>query len=229
MEEAGKVRRGYFVAGLGAAQFALPGAVDRLRALREARAERAAVVVLAAADPAQPYGAALPWPDGAGRPSRAAGAYVVLVDGAPAAFLERGARSLVTFDVDAVAWADALASLVKDGRLRKIELAPHRRRTGRATRPTPRRLRDAGFADGYRGLTAPGLRTRMPEGDTIHRTAATLASRAGGTTLTRFEAPRARRAAAPAARASAIESVEARGKHLLIGFAGGCTLHTHMR
>src|SRR5207245_7968897 len=64
LEEAGKVRRGYFVAGLGAAQFALPGAVERLRSLRESPTnedDEPATVVLAAADPAQPYGAALPW------------------------------------------------------------------------------------------------------------------------------------------------------------------------
>ena len=62
MEEAGRARRGYFVAGLGAAQFAMPGAVDRLRAAR-ATPRPATVQTLAAADPAQPYGAALPWPE----------------------------------------------------------------------------------------------------------------------------------------------------------------------
>src|SRR6185436_11174826 len=88
MEEAGRVRRGYFVAGLGATQFALPGADDRLRALRD-RSEAPFTTVLAATDPANPYGAALAWPerpaeDGAAsaRPQRAAGASVVLVDGA---------------------------------------------------------------------------------------------------------------------------------------------------
>jgi ATP-dependent Lhr-like helicase len=154
MEEAGTVRRGYFVAGLGAAQFAMPGAVDRLRAAREPGEEP--VLVLAAADPAQPYGAALPWPaDGAGRPARAAGAYIVLVDGVLAAFLERGARSLTTFGVDPSAWVDALASLVKDGRLRRIELV---RIDGEPSAGSPhaQRLRDAGFADGYRGLVLRG-------------------------------------------------------------------------
>ena len=152
MEEAGKVRRGYFVAGLGAAQFALPGAVDRLRSMREAEPN---VTVLAAADPAQPYGASLDWPDSAGRPSRAAGAYVVLVDGAPAAYLERGARSLATFGVDPSRWADALASLVKDGRLRKIEL---RRIDGEpgADSAHAEALREVGFLDGYRGLLLRG-------------------------------------------------------------------------
>ncbi|MCB0993837.1 MAG: DEAD/DEAH box helicase, partial [Acidimicrobiales bacterium] len=75
LEEQGRIRRGYFVEGLGAAQFALPGAVDRLRG---ARAADDAVVVLAATDPAQPYGAALAWPEVvAGRPTRSAGSLVV--------------------------------------------------------------------------------------------------------------------------------------------------------
>ncbi|HWC72081.1 MAG TPA: DEAD/DEAH box helicase [Actinomycetota bacterium] len=156
MEESGAVRRGYFVAGLGAAQFALPGAVDRLREAREPAAEAAdSSLVLAAADPAQPYGAALPWPEGAGRPARAAGAYVVLVDGAIAAFLERGARSLTTFEVDAAVWADALASLVKDGRLRRIELLRIDGEPSGAS-PAAERLRAAGFVEGYRGLTLRG-------------------------------------------------------------------------
>jgi ATP-dependent Lhr-like helicase len=98
LEEQGRVRRGYFVSGLGAAQFAHPGAVDRLRGEREPGA--AAVVMLAATDTAQPYGAALPWPDSDGRPARAAGARVVLADGAAIAYLERGGRSVLTFGRD---------------------------------------------------------------------------------------------------------------------------------
>ena len=151
LEESGKVRRGYFVDGLGAAQFALPGAVDRLRGLRET-AHGAPPVVLAATDPAQPYGAALGWPDGPGRPARQAGAFVVLVGGELAAYLERGARSLLTFDADADGWVDALASLAKDGRLRRIELT---RIDGipAGESSLADRLRSAGFTDGYRGLT----------------------------------------------------------------------------
>ncbi|MEA2522270.1 MAG: ATP-dependent helicase Lhr and Lhr-like helicase, partial [Actinomycetota bacterium] len=79
LEESGSVRRGYFVTGLGAAQFALPGAVERLRA--SGTDEGSDLVVLAATDPAQPFGAALPWPPTDGRPARVAGAYVVVVDG----------------------------------------------------------------------------------------------------------------------------------------------------
>jgi ATP-dependent Lhr-like helicase len=120
LEERGQVRRGYFVAGLGAAQFALPGAVDRLRSYRtdDPNAEPR---VLAATDPAQPYGAALPWPDTAGRPARAAGAYVVVRDGRLIAYLERGGRSLLTFGREPD-WCAGVVELVKDGRLRKVEL-----------------------------------------------------------------------------------------------------------
>jgi ATP-dependent Lhr-like helicase len=153
LEESGKVRRGYFVAGLGAAQFALPGAVDLLRDLREPGAD-APAIALAATDPAQPYGATLPWPESRGRPARAAGAYAILIGGDPAAYLERGARALTTFASahTSDAWVDALIGLVKDGRLRKIEL---QRIDGAEVHASPwaERLRAAGFAGGYRGLT----------------------------------------------------------------------------
>jgi ATP-dependent Lhr-like helicase len=103
MEEAGKLRRGYFVAGLGATQFAAPGADDRLRQAPPAAendGERASCV-LAATDPANPYGAALPWPKHAigelGRPQRAAGARVVLSDGHLVGYLARNGQHLLTF------------------------------------------------------------------------------------------------------------------------------------
>src|SRR5207245_2362259 len=78
MEEAGKIRRGYFVDGLGGSQFALPGAVDRLRAGRDPDAR---VLAISAADPANPYGVTIPWPESGGRLSRVAGAFVVLDSG----------------------------------------------------------------------------------------------------------------------------------------------------
>jgi len=98
MEEAGRARRGYFVEGLGAAQFATAGAVDRLRALREP-GEAPRTRLLAATDPANPYGAALPWPEGAAgrKPARMAGAVAILVDGWPAAWMGRNERQLLTF------------------------------------------------------------------------------------------------------------------------------------
>ena len=149
LEESGRVRRGYFVAGLGAAQFALPGAVDRLRSFRTGDPE-AEPRVMAATDPAQPYGAALAWPESSGRPSRAAGAYVVIVDGSLHAYLERGGRTLRTF-TDSDAWAPALLRLVKDGHVRKIEITQI---DGVAVREhrSAEALRAAGFRDTPRGL-----------------------------------------------------------------------------
>jgi ATP-dependent Lhr-like helicase len=100
LEETGRIRRGYFVAGLGAAQFATPGAVDLLRAARTVD-ETPQVAVLAATDPASVYGALVDWPQwprGAAAPlraSRSAGARVVLVDGAAVAWLARGGRALL--------------------------------------------------------------------------------------------------------------------------------------
>ena len=112
LETVGVCRRGYFVEGLGGAQFALPGAVERLRELRES--DESDALVLAAADPAQPYGAALPWPKRAGaRAARVAGAHVVLLDGEAALFVERGGRSLIPLrDPEDVWLRDALTALV---------------------------------------------------------------------------------------------------------------------
>ena len=106
LETLGICRRGYFVEGLGGAQFALPGAVERLRAGRTGPAgdasERGRTLVIAAADPAQPYGAALPWPkreerqEHGRRPARVAGAYVVMVEQEPVLYVERSGRGLIT-------------------------------------------------------------------------------------------------------------------------------------
>ncbi len=96
LETLGLCRRGYFVEGLGGAQFALGGAVERLRELRNSSEDEVDALVLAAADPAQPYGGVLPWPKRAGgRASRVAGAQVVLLNGEPALFVERGGKTLV--------------------------------------------------------------------------------------------------------------------------------------
>ncbi len=129
-EEAGRCQRGYFVESLGGAQFAVASTVDRLRSYLDGvdpeRPEYRAVV-LAAADPANPYGAALSWPEpateGGARPGRKAGALVVLVDGGLAWFLERGGRSLLTFTSDPAAdhaAAVALADLVAARRVASI-------------------------------------------------------------------------------------------------------------
>jgi ATP-dependent helicase Lhr and Lhr-like helicase len=115
LETLGVCRRGYFVEGLGGAQFALPGAVERLRELRPREGEEAEPLVLAAADPAQPYGAALPWPKRSGaRAARVAGAQVVLLGGEAALFVERGGRSLVPLREPNEEWLrPALAALVE--------------------------------------------------------------------------------------------------------------------
>ena len=133
MEESGQLRRGYFVAGLGATQFALAGADDRLRGEREApEPEAARTLVLAATDPANPYGAALPWPihapEGAARPQRAAGAQVVLRNGELVAWIGRTETNLLTFlpadeparSAAAGDLARALGALVETGRRRAV-------------------------------------------------------------------------------------------------------------
>jgi ATP-dependent helicase Lhr and Lhr-like helicase len=126
-EESGRCRRGYFVEGLGGAQFALPGVVDRMRATAASRrpGADAGCVVMAATDPANPYGAALAWPDheGAHRPGRKAGALVVLVDGALCLYVERGGKSLLSYSDDPAAIqpaADALALAVREGLLGRL-------------------------------------------------------------------------------------------------------------
>ncbi|WP_426998157.1 Lhr family helicase [Pseudarthrobacter sp. N5] len=121
LEEAGRCRRGYFIEHLGAAQFAVPATVDRLRSYSEdtqlTRPDPVALA-LAATDPANPYGAALPWPAvnadaGSGhRPGRKAGALVVMVDGALVLYVERGGKTLLVFSDDSAGLAAAAAALV---------------------------------------------------------------------------------------------------------------------
>jgi len=129
IETLGICRRGYFVEGLGGAQFALPGAVERLRELRGARRvdEEPEALVLAAADPAQPYGAALPWPRRAGaRAARVSGAWVVLLDGEAALYVERGGRSLVPLREPDEEWLrpalEALVAHVRGGGAKRLSV-----------------------------------------------------------------------------------------------------------
>lgn len=168
MEEAGSVRRGYIVEGLGAAQFATPATIDRVRTFsRDADAAPAlAPVVLAATDPANPYGGALSWPASqpdaaagstAHRPGRKAGALVALVDGHLALYLERGGKSVLTFtDEPAVLEAAAveLAAVVR-ARLRSLRVE---RVNGASVFGTPlaEALQAAGFV-----ATPQGLRIRI--------------------------------------------------------------------
>jgi ATP-dependent Lhr-like helicase len=153
MEEAGKIRRGYFVEGLGAAQFALPGAVDRLRAERTPP-ETPLVHVLAATDPANAYGATLPWPEPK-KLQRAAGAFVVLVDGEPALYVERGCKGLMTlpaFEGQPALALGALTRLAESTARRELVVE---RVDGEAVLNSPLRaqLEQAGFRREYLGLT----------------------------------------------------------------------------
>ncbi|MFC7401915.1 DEAD/DEAH box helicase [Citricoccus sp. GCM10030269] len=138
MEEAGQVRRGYFIEHLGAAQFSTGATVDRLRGFsqQDVRAEAApAAVALAATDPANPYGAALPWPEipvepdssrpTGQRPGRKAGAVVVLVAGELVLYLERGGRTVLLFTEDPEVLpptATALAWALRTARVQKMSL-----------------------------------------------------------------------------------------------------------
>ncbi|MGA5758322.1 ATP-dependent helicase [Nonomuraea bangladeshensis] len=181
-EESGRCRRGYFVEGLGGAQFALPGAVDRMRAMAPGIAPTAAgappldpgpggagfgsgggregarrAVVLAAADPANPYGAALSWPqrpgDAGHKPGRKAGALVVLVDGHLVLYVERGGKTLLSFadDERLQPAVDALALAVRDGALGKLTVE---RADGASIGESPlaAALEAAGFHPTPRGL-----------------------------------------------------------------------------
>ena len=189
MEDAGQCRRGYFVEGLGAAQFALPGAVDRMRAMaadaeQGEQGERAdpwsqpapgdqasshqpgqapagpSPVVLAAGDPANPFGAALPWPDrpdetpGGHRPGRKAGALVVLADGHLVLYVERGGKTVLSWTSDPAVLgpaAAALASAARSGALGRLTIERADGDTVHAS-PLAHALEEAGFRATPRGL-----------------------------------------------------------------------------
>ena len=182
LETLGVCRRGYFIEGMGGAQFALPGAVERLRATRGAAACAAGppalatrrrgagrrALVIAAADPAQPYGAALAWPrrEGAERgPARVAGAYVVIVGDEPLLYVERGGRGLLTLAGEASPAAArrhaeaplaqalrALADAVRAGRVGRLALERIDGQPAIASELAPT-LVELGFQSGPRRLT----------------------------------------------------------------------------
>lgn len=168
-EDAGRCRRGYFVEGLGAAQFGTAGAVDRLRSFSTPVGEtldaKPVAVALAATDPANPYGAALPWPtaerehEGGHRPGRKAGALVVLVDGALVLYVERGGRTLLTWTEDPdllTPAAEALSTAVRRGTLGQLTVE---KADGTALLGNAGPLRDALAAAGF-VATPRGLRVR---------------------------------------------------------------------
>jgi ATP-dependent helicase Lhr and Lhr-like helicase len=162
LETLGTARRGYFVEGLGGAQFALPAAIERLRGLRSD--EPAGPQVLAATDPANPFGATLQWPkrDDNRRPSRVPGAHVVMLDAEPVLYVERGGKGLVTLrdpldtSGDPAPWlrdaVEALADHVRRGRVERLGLE---RFDGEPAVGSPFEalLVEAGFRQGPRRLT----------------------------------------------------------------------------
>ena len=158
MEEKGQVRRGYFVNGLGAAQFAVVGAVDQLRSTRDTfvslahDSERAAPNLLAATDPAQPYGAAIDWPHTEGRPARVVSAVVILRDGEPLAWFDFRSHNLCTFtNTDHRAWATAIAEAVKNGELRGAEIRKANGVPVSEISELTEALAAAGFVESYKG------------------------------------------------------------------------------
>ena len=120
LEMLGTARRGYFVEGLGGAQFALAGAIERLRGMPTRGGE---YLILAATDPAQPYGAALRWPKRAEgrRPARAPGAFVLMLDGNPIAYVERGGKGIVRLvELEGEALVEAVSQLADAAREQRI-------------------------------------------------------------------------------------------------------------
>jgi ATP-dependent Lhr-like helicase len=183
MEDSGQCRRGYFVEGLGAAQFALPGAVDRMRALAgdvlpagpapaepdwnihpagpgQPKRPEIPVLVLAAADPASAYGAALPWPErpaesGTGhRPGRKAGALVVLARGELVLYVERGGKTLLSWSSDPEILEPAARALAGAGRAGALGRLTVERADGETVYDSPlaNALEAAGFRPTPRGL-----------------------------------------------------------------------------
>jgi ATP-dependent helicase Lhr and Lhr-like helicase len=158
LETLGTARRGYFVEGLGAAQFALSAAIERLRTMRTD--EPAGALVLAATDPANPFGATLRWPqrndDSSRRPARVAGAYVVTLDAEPVLYVERGGKALLPLRDPDADWMrpalEALADAVRRGRVPRLAIE---RFDGEPVMgsPTAELLIELGFRQGPRRLT----------------------------------------------------------------------------
>jgi ATP-dependent Lhr-like helicase len=184
-EENGRARRGYFVETLGAAQFGTPGSIDRLRTFANPDRVPAGPVVLAATDPANVYGAALPWPErpvasadgtpegpavdlgegtGSGRKSghragRKAGALVVLVDGELVLYVERGGKTLLSWTEDETALkeaATALSSAVASGALGRMIVQKADGASVHESGVLSAALQAAGFAATPRGLRLRG-------------------------------------------------------------------------
>ena len=245
LETLGVCRRGYFVEGLGGAQFALPGAVERLRAQRGS-GEDEPPIVLAATDPAQPYGAALPWPkrDGEAPQARSASPAPTSSSSArePVLYLERGGRacsSLVEADdprcapaLEALADVRAPATASRRLALERVDGEPVV-----GLRAGSRCSIELGFRPGPAQADPQRVSrvvrwTAMPEGDTIHYAANRIRPVLDGRVPDEIATPHPRfgtTAGPSASPGGAVDAVDAHGKHLFLRFEGDLVIHSHLR
>jgi ATP-dependent Lhr-like helicase len=156
LELLGTARRGYFVEGLGGAQFALPGAVERLRSLPE---EEGSYLLLAATDPANPFGASLPWPKPASgrRPARTPGAHVLMRNGEPIVYVERGGRGLLRLvELEGAELAGAMHALAEAVSAKRLPKLAVEKLDGEPVIGSglEEAMLEAGFTRGPRKLTA---------------------------------------------------------------------------
>jgi ATP-dependent Lhr-like helicase len=145
LEDVGAVRRGYFIEGLGGAQFGLPGAIDRLRHVDEP-----GLLVMAATDPANPFGAVVPWPDSNGRPTRTAGARVALYNGELIAWMDSAGRRICSFSDNMTHVGSGvyeLATAHTKASIGQIDAVPAHEHA------IADELKERGFVSGYKGFT----------------------------------------------------------------------------
>lgn len=147
LEDIGLTRRGYFIEGLGGAQFGIPGAIDRLRMSTDDD-----LIVMACTDPANPYGATLTWPSSEGSPQRRARSSLAMAAGTPVAWLDPGGRTIALFDADETLAVEAIWMLAIAhprsviGRIDSVDSRDH---------PLGRLLTERGFVPGYKGFAVP--------------------------------------------------------------------------
>jgi ATP-dependent Lhr-like helicase len=147
LEDVGSIRRGYFIEGLGGAQFGLPGAIERLRA-----SDNPGIVVMASTDPANPYGASSPWPTSEGTPQRRARSTVAMISGVPVAWLDSAGRTVALFNASKTQAAEGVATLAASrhrsviARIDGVDARDH---------SLAELLTDHGFVPGYKGFTLP--------------------------------------------------------------------------